>query len=481
VEGEPVSDNQLAVDLLVIGGGMAGMSAAAYAAREGAVVMVIEKGQAIGGSAVLSGGGLWAPTTPEALWEANPGGDPGLGRVIAERYRSAVDWIRSLGVTVSDPMPMGHIQSFDCVGAMFDVLSYMRRCASIVEDAGGWVITSATVQSLMSSDGRVEGAVIRDAGGLATVRAPWTILATGGFQNDSDLRRTFIGEHAVDMIVRSNPQSSGDGLRLATSVGAALSAHMDRWYGHTIPWPLPNGLHPPDYIRMAQYFMSPRSLLLDSLGRRFIDESVAYYMNAWAVSRLPTGRALLVADDHVRQEDATGQGIGSEYMDRPLEAAKEGAHVVEAPTLAGIAEGAAEWGYRDVERGVVEFNERVVADPSAMTPPRWRNRRVITEPPFFAIEVQPAITFTFGGIRIDESAHVLDEQGRPIPGLLAAGAEVGGMYHEAYGGGLAMSCIFGIQAAQVALPAAAVPEDQQQRHAAGVSQDVGTGHLNDGG
>ncbi len=66
------------------------------------------------------------------------------------------------------------------------------------------------------------------------------------------------------------------------------------------------------------------------------------------------------------------------------------------------------------------------------------------------IEVIPAITFTFSGLRIDPQARVLDESGQPIPGLLAAGADAGGVFHRAYAGGLACALVFGLQAAATA-------------------------------
>jgi predicted oxidoreductase len=63
----------------------------------------------------------------------------------------------------------------------------------------------------------------------------------------------------------------------------------------------------------------------------------------------------------------------------------------------------------------------------------------------------PAITFTFGGLRIDRDARVLGEDGRPIPGLLAAGADAGGVYVRAYAGGIANALVFGLAAADTAL------------------------------
>jgi succinate dehydrogenase/fumarate reductase flavoprotein subunit len=75
----------------------------------------------------------------------------------------------------------------------------------------------------------------------------------------------------------------------------------------------------------------------------------------------------------------------------------------------------------------------------------------IDQPPFYVVEAVPAITFTFGGLRIDPHARVLDEDDRPIPGLLAAGADAGGLYVRAYAGGLAAALVFGLRAASTAL------------------------------
>ena len=69
------------------------------------------------------------------------------------------------------------------------------------------------------------------------------------------------------------------------------------------------------------------------------------------------------------------------------------------------------------------------------------------------MEVVPAITFSYAGVMIDASARALDGDGRPIPGLLAAGADAGGTFAREYAGGLASAVVFGIQAAKTALAA----------------------------
>src|SRR5512144_1924599 len=89
------------VDLLVLGGGMAGMAAAGYAAQRGHSVLVVEKSDAVGGSALLSAGTLWTAETYELLREFDPDGDPDLARALVDRFLPAVNWVRSLGVVFS--------------------------------------------------------------------------------------------------------------------------------------------------------------------------------------------------------------------------------------------------------------------------------------------------------------------------------------------------------------------------------------------
>jgi predicted oxidoreductase len=85
-----------------------------------------------------------------------------------------------------------------------------------------------------------------------------------------------------------------------------------------------------------------------------------------------------------------------------------------------------------------------------MSPPRSEDFRPIDKPPFYALIVHPAITFTFGGLTIDTGARVLRADGEPVPGLFAAGSDAGGAYERGYAGGLALAMTFGITAARSA-------------------------------
>src|SRR5580704_5848987 len=116
-------DSESIVDLLVFGGGMAGMSAAARAANDGASVILVEKGPAIGGSAMYAGF-IWTAPTVEVMRDVNPDADPELSAQVVERYGEALDWVRSLDVTVAEPVTvLGYGR-----GSATDMANYLLAC-----------------------------------------------------------------------------------------------------------------------------------------------------------------------------------------------------------------------------------------------------------------------------------------------------------------------------------------------------------------
>ena len=202
------------------------------ACAQGRSVVLVEKG-ALGGTAIHAGF-IWTAPSFEALREADPGRRPGA-RAVGSSTASApaIEWVRSLDVECLPPVTVLRFGR----GHQTDMTNYLRVCEQIVrDDPRSTILVAATAESLLVEDGAVRGAVVRDAdGAVHEIRAPATLLATGGFQADPELRAAEIHPNARDIPLRSNHYSVGDGLRLGTSVGAGFLNDDAGFYGHLFP------------------------------------------------------------------------------------------------------------------------------------------------------------------------------------------------------------------------------------------------------
>ena len=435
-------------DLLVIGGGMAGLSAAAWSVRQGRSVVLVEKG-AVGGTAVHAGF-IWTAPTYEVLREQVPDGDPGLQRTLIDGFEDGIEWVRSLDVECLPPVTVLRFGR----GHQTDMTNYLRLCEKIVrDDAASEVLVPAEPDELIRENGAVTGAVVRLADGARReIRADSTLLATGGFQADRELRKT-IHPNAAGFPLRSNPYSTGGGLRLAQSVGARFRREDAGFYGHLFPSQV-NVTENDDFIGITLYY-SEHAVLFNLESRRFVDETVGDHLTTLAVAAQPESRALMVSDARVRLEWILQPYVEGVHPRDTFDIAyRRGARAAVAESLDELAHLPEEWGYdgEKVRQGMLDFNRACVE--GGLQPERRFDATPIDRPPFYVIETVPAISFTFDGIAIDDHARVLDESGASIPGLLAAGADTGGVFVRAYAGGLSVALVFGLRAARTALGSA---------------------------
>ena len=439
------------VDLLVIGGGMAGLSAAARVAAEGGSVVLVEKAERTGGSARFAGF-VWTTPSVEEMRQVNPDGDPELAAALVNGFADGVAWIESLGVECRPPVP---VLGFGR-GHQVDTNHYLHACERLIRDRGRPVLTATRTRSLVTENGVVRGAdcALPD-GSVRRIEATWTLLATGGFQGDRGLRAEHVHPQAADIGLRANPHSRGDGLTLGRAAGAAFGRKDAGFYGHLMPAGV-SLADPARFVELALYY-SEHALLFDTSGERFVDETVGDHLTTMALLERPEARGLLVADARVHREWISASYVeGIPGVDKFQLCHRAGARSAVADSLEDFASMPDEWGYpgATISDRIMEFNATVGAN-GATTPGRLLDRRPLDEPPFYVVEAAPAITFTFGGLLIDAGAHVLSADsadGRaPVPGLLAAGADAGGLYRRAYAGGLAPALVFGLAAARTAL------------------------------
>jgi succinate dehydrogenase/fumarate reductase flavoprotein subunit len=438
------------VDLLVVGGGMAGLTAAASTAQRGGSVVLVERAATLGGSARFAGY-LHTATSVSALTEADPSACPGLQAGLVEGFREGVEWVRSLGV---ECQPEVHVLRLTR-GHHIDTEAYIRACASVLRKASNAdIMLDTRTDHLAISDGEVIGAVVSLPDGREeTIEARSTLLATGGFQGDPDLVAEYIHPNGPLMPLRSNPVSRGDGLRLGIEVGAAVGPKGAAFYGHLVPWGVE--LEDPSQFTALSQYHSDHGLLFNIEGQRFIDETHGDHVNATAVLEQPEARALLVIDERVRKEWmlaplVEGMGQPPDSFEQCLRRGGRCAVAYDVDEFEYLPE---DWGYpgEAIRDAIRNFNVTVESASNELASPRRFDSTALVDPPYYVMDVRPAITFSYPGLVIDSLTRVLDEHGRPIPGLLAAGADAGGTFAREYAGGLANALVFGRQAAQTSM------------------------------
>jgi succinate dehydrogenase/fumarate reductase flavoprotein subunit len=300
-----------------------------------------------------------------------------------------------------------------------------------------WVVTAVRID-------------ITSARETVEIQARAVLLATGGFQGARDLLATYVGADAL--LVRAAGGGVGDGLRLALQAGAATSAGLSAFYGHLVPSPL-RRFEAPDYLPLTQYH-SRFCLLVNRLGRRFCDETRGDDRNNQALLRQPEGRGVLLFDEAVRAAHVITPALPhTPAVDRLSEARDAGARHAQAPGIEALVELLAAWRLPpgNLLATLREYQKVKQGRTGLVDAPVGEGPSPLQQAPFHALEVQPSITFTHGGLRVDADGRVLDRDGSPLGGLFAAGADAGGMSHEAYAGGLAPAFIQGRRAARAAL------------------------------
>src|SRR5262249_28479877 len=226
---------------------------------------------------------------------------------------------------------------------------------------------------------------------------------------------------------------------------------------HLVPSPLPRWGEE-HFLPLTQYY-SRHALLVNRLGRRFTDESLGDEVSNQATLRQPGARAVLICHHAIRtRHAAAAPHPPGQEVDRIAEAEAAGGRFVSANTLDQLAAAVTRWGV--VRQGLAETLESWAAGEAGGDVPRQMSLGAPEEPPYYALEVQPTITFPFGGLAVDADGRVLDRDGEPVRGLLAVGADAGGLQDGRYGGGLILGAVFGPRAADAALrtlrPAVAV-------------------------
>ena len=394
--------------------------------------------------------------------------DPELTAILVEEATATWIWLHAKGVRFHllyhrQAYRVGNTWQFWgglAVGTVGGGQGLMERHTAIARANGIEIRYDSPVVDLLSDgQGRVTGVVVGRQEGREPIEARSVVLASGGFEANPQLRAAYLGPNWDLAKVRGTPYNTGEGLMMALDRGAQAYGN---WSGcHAIAW---DAQAPPTGDRLLTNRFSrqsyPIGLVVNAEGRRFLDEGADFRNYTYAkygkeILRQPEGLAYQLFDQKtvplLRVEDYHAPG----------------ATRVEAPTIGDLAR---QLGIdaTALERTIAEYNATV--QPGAFNPAIKDGKRTVgiqppksnwaltlDSPPYVAFPVTTGITFTFGGLRIDGDARVLDHANRPIPGLYAAGELVGGLFYHNYPGGtgLTAGAVFGRRAGSAAASHAA--------------------------
>ena len=484
-------------DVLVIGAGNAGLSAAIAARQAGAEVTVVEwaEQQSYGSDSYFSGGlfrvayddldrleeivGPMNLGDAEGLedhrsydeadflsdWGRVTGYrcDPELADLVVSNSFDAIRWLSALGVPFRSPIvvdetgrarhsrPGWHGGFVEVSGAGVGLTEALLKAAA----AAGVTIEYGVEARDASHDpatGRWSLQGRRGDGSAVTFDGDALVVASGGFQADTEWRTRSLGPGWDLAKVRGSRFNTGRGLRIAMEQGGVPTGN---WSGcHAVAWSAGSGdAGRPDANHVFERESYPFGITVNKDGVRFIDEGSDF--GAYTYARY--GREILRQPGQTAWQIFDQKAVDlmtTEYHYKNPEAAR-----LQLGTLEEIADRLATQGV-DRDRflaTIAEYNRAI--DDSAEFSPYVKDGRhtvglaidktnwatAITEGPFYAYEVTCGITFTFGGVKVDESARVLDRTGRPLDGLFACGEAVGGLYYFNYpsGTGLTAGAVLG--------------------------------------
>ena len=306
----------------------------------------------------------------------------------------------------------------------------------------------ARALSLIADDDGVKGVRVKHSGKTVEVRAKGIVLAAGGFQANTEMRTRYLGPLWELAKVRGTRFNTGDGIRMAIEVGAMPTGN---WSGaHAVGWdrnaPEFGDLSVGDNFQKHSY---PLGIMINANGERFVDEGADFrnytYAKYGGVILMQPGQfAWQVFDNKVIPM------LRDEY--RIKQVTKVRAETLEelANALDDVNAATALETIKIYNRAVmteVPFNPNVKdgRGTRGLSIPKSNWANTIDQPPFEAYAVTCGLTFTFGGLKIDTSARVIDTDGVPIPGLFAAGELVGGIFYFNYPGGTGLmnGAVFG--------------------------------------
>ncbi len=439
-------------DVLVVGGGMAGLNAAYEAARLGANVILFEQNPRVGGSALYAGGTLSGAGTK--VQEENDITDtpdkffadierlgkgifiPELTRYHVENAAEAIDWYDSIGVDFGDRQlhQPAVYEAFDTLreirvqgGAKTIVQKLEELLQEKIAEGKLALLLDMKVVDIVLEDEAVVGVVVEEKDGtLTTYYAKSTILATGGYGHNAEwVERYNFKNSRTD----APAFASGDGYNFAEKAGAQFS-NMQYLPAYPGAVPVNDGTYAKTMVANTTKY--PGAIWVNLNGERMIDEidcSPDPKQTVWATA--PENYVYIIIDENMRKANPPILRSGAGFAMQPdtdwvrfNEEILKGDVVFKGETIEELAANAG-IDQKGLAETVKKYNS-FVKDGKDLDFGRVNSLIEFGEGPFYAVKTVPYLMLTKGGPLMDTNAQILNKAGQPIEGLYQCGELVGG-------------------------------------------------------
>ncbi|MBQ6545014.1 MAG: flavocytochrome c [Lachnospiraceae bacterium] len=412
-------------DIVIIGAGGAGMTAAINATQAGKKVIVLEKMPYVGGNTTKATGGMNAAEThyqaeqgiedsvAQFVEDTMKGGhyinDEALVTIMAQNSASAIDWLDSIGAPLPKVSFSGGATNKrihapeDGSGVGAFLVTHFRNK---IEELGIDVMYNTTATCLTTMDGTVTGVMAESPDAYYTIHAKAVILATGGFGNNQDMIVHYRSD-LLGTVTTSAPGVTGDGIMMAIAVGADL-VDIDQIQLHPT-------VEQSTSMLITESVRGDGAILVNQEGKRFINELLTRDVVSAGELEQTGSYAYIIFDQHLRDNlkaiekyVSTGITVQSDTIEGLAEELG-----IDPATLADTL---ATWNQYVADKKDPDFGRDTGMDADLSTAP------------YYAIKIAPGIHHTMGGVKINTEAQVIDTEGAPIPGLFAAGEVCGGVH-----------------------------------------------------
>ena len=380
--------------------------------------------------------------------------DPELAETLISNSYDTVCWVADQGIRMEAAVSLAAVEfegkvkwpSGAVIRAVHEGIGLSRMWFEAAAARGIELRYQTSAQRLLQdSSGGVSGVLARTPNGLEEIEARCVVLGCGGFESNPEWRARYLNRPWDTARVRGTQFNTGDGLRMAMDVGAVAYGQWSGSHGTPIDADAP-AFGDRELTDKTNRLSYPLGVVVNVEGDRFIDEGEDFQLYTYA----KTGGAVL----------GEPGGIAYQIFDSKVFDLLEPRYSTGTPIVADTIEELAERLPIETKRVLETLREYNAAAPSrpgfdptehdglateGLEPQKSNWAQPLDSPPFRAYPITGGITFTFGGVHINEDAQILHSDSTPIVGLYACGEMVGGLFHYNYpgGSGLMSGAVFG--------------------------------------